>query len=385
MDPFSVEQRRARLVTRHCLAGSASSTDQAAEAVVALHASDPATVFLSVLARASSVTLDDVTRSLYDERSLVRMMAMRRTLFVVPQRLVPVVHRAASLDVARTVRARLVRQLSTLPTDPPLPADVDGWLRETEAQVEEAILELGVASGQQLGTAVPRLRTAILPTTDKAYDVRRSLTSPILTLMALEARLVRGRPLGSWTSRQHTWEPASRWWPDGIPEVPDARAALVAAYLSRFGPATETDVAWWTGWPLGTTRAALQGAARTGELLHLPEDERPVEVPEPVAALLPALDPTTMGWKQRDWYQPEDSAPLYDRNGNAGPTVWWAGEVVGGWTVRDGRVVTRLLVDRGQTATEAVEEAAERLTARLDGRAVTPSFPTPLDRALREK
>jgi hypothetical protein len=118
-------------------------------------------------------------------------------------------------------------------------------------------------------------------------------------------------------------------------------------------------------------------------LLLLPEDLEPVGVPEPTAALLPALDPTPMGWKQRDWFLPEDREPLYDPYGNVGPTVWWGGEVVGGWAVRpDGSVVTSLLVDRGADAVRAVTAAAEGLTGRLDGAVVVPSFRTPLERRL---
>ena len=381
---MDVRERRARLVRRQLAAGSAV---EAARAVLVLHATDPATVYLTVLARCPRLTLDDVAREMYDERRLVRMLAMRRTLFVVPAELVPVVHAAASLDVAATQRRRLLTMLATLPTEPELPDDLAGWLADVEAGVTRAIERLGVASGTELGTAEPRLRTALLPTTTKAYDVRRTLTSQVLVLMGAEGRLVRGRPMGSWTSRQHTWEPASAWWPDGIePLRPDvARSRLVEQYLRRFGPATEVDVAWWTGWPLTATRKALAAvgtAERCGGLVCA-DDEDPTDEPAPTAALLPALDPTPMGWKQREWFLPEDHRDLYDTNGNIGPTVWWGGEVVGGWAVRpDGTVATHHLADRGRDARRAVDEAAEVLAARLAGTVVVPSFRTPLERRL---
>ena len=379
-----VAERRARVVRRQFQASSAA---EAARTVVVLHATDPATVFLSVLARCSGLTVDDVARELYDERRLVRMMAMRRTLFVVPDELVPVVHAAASLDVAATMRRRLLTQLATLPTDPELPDDLHGWLADVEAGVLAAADRLGAASGTDLAQAEPRLRTALLPTTDKAYDVRRSITTQVLSVLGADGRLVRGRPSGGWTSRQHLWEPASAGWPDGIEPLDPApaRARLVQAYLRRFGPATEADVAWWTGWAKGTTRAALaavQTKERAGGLV-LADDEDPAEEPAPTAALLPALDPTPMGWKQRDWFLPEDPRELYDAYGNVGPTVWWGGEVVGGWAVRpDGAVVTELLADRGDEARRAIAQAAEVLTSRLGGTVVVPSFRTPLERRL---
>jgi hypothetical protein len=380
-----VRERRARLVRRQ-LAAAPTAVD-AARAVVVLHATDPATVHLSVLARCPELTVEDVARESYEQRRLVRIMGMRRTLFVVPAELVPVVHAAASLDVAAAQRRRLLSQLAALPTDPPLPDDLAGWLARTEAGVAEAVQRLGSASGAQLAAAEPRLRTALLPTTDKSYDVRRAITSQVLTLMAMEGRLVRGRPLGTWISRQHAWEPATVWWPDGIEPLdpPQARARLVEHYLRRFGPATETDVVWWTGWAKGTARSAL-AAIDTVEWAGgrvLPDDAEPSGDVEPRATLLPALDPTPMGWKQREWFLPEDVRDLYDTNGNVGPTVWWGGELVGGWAVRpDGSVATELVTDRGNEAVAAVAEAAQVLAGRLAGAVVVPSFRTPLERRL---
>src|SRR5205823_8718413 len=162
---FGVERRRARLVARHHLAGTASDPVQAAAGVVVLHATDPATVFLSVLARCSSASVKDVARVMYEDRMLVRMLAMRRTLFVVPADLVAVVHHAASLDIAAQQRKRLVGQLTIIPTEPELPADVEGWLRSLESSVERALAKRGVASAAQLSADEPRLRTALLPTT----------------------------------------------------------------------------------------------------------------------------------------------------------------------------------------------------------------------------
>ena len=384
---FSVEQRRARLVARHHLGGTAADPVQATADLVVLHATDPATVYLSVLARCPSVTVKDIARAMYDDRTLVRMLAMRRTLFLVPADLVPVVHHGASLDIAAQQRKRLVAQLSTIPTEPELPSDLDGWLTSIELSVEAALTERGSATAAQLSTDEPRLRTAFLPTTEKKWDIKRNITTQVLTLMAAEGRMVRCEPRGAWTSRAHTWEPGASWWPDGIADVANAKAALVERYLRRFGPATVADVAWWTGWALGVTRKALEAleTVDVGCGLVLADDATPEMSVAPQAALLPALDPTPMGWKQREWYLPEDWQPLYDRNGNIGPTIWWGGEVIGGWAIKPGGVVaTQLLVDRGKAAAKAVARAAETLTARLEGASVTPSFPTPLEIELRK-
>ena len=383
---FSTAARRARLVARHHLAGTAADPVQAATDLVVLHATDPATVYLSLLARCPAISLKDIARVMYDDRALVRMLAMRRTLFVAPQAHVGTVHHAASLDIAAQQRKRLIQQLASIPTEPEVPADIGGWLEEIEASVEKALAKRGTALASQLSTDEPRLRTALVPTTGKKWDVKRNITSQVLVLMAAEGRMVRASPRGSWLSRQHSWQPASAWWPSGIDAVPHAKTRLLELYLRRFGPATMTDLQWWTGWTLGATTKALAPLETedVGCGLVLAGDTTPDKPRRPSAALLPALDPTPMGWKERDWFLPDDGQPLYDRNGNIGPTIWWGGEIIGGWSVRpDGAIATRLLVDRGKAAERAVAEAGDALQPRLEGAAVVPSFPTPLDKELR--
>ena len=150
------------------------------------------------------------------------------------------------------------------------------------------------------------------------------------------------------------------------------------------------DLVWWTGWNLGDTRRALatidivavdldgaQGVVLAADTDSVPE-------PEPWIALLPALDPTPMGWSGRDWYlDPEYRAALFDRTGNIGPTVWCDGRVVGGWGQRaDGAVGWRLFQDIGADPTRAVASEAARLTGWLAGVRVTPKFRTPVEREL---
>ena len=93
-----------------------------------------------------------------------------------------------------------------------------------------------------------------------------------------------------------------------------------------------------------------------------------------------------MGWQSRAWYLADDLRPqLFDRAGNVGPTVWWNGEVVGGWAQRgDGGIGLRLLRDVGREAASAIEAEVERWPAVLGTARVTPRFRTPLERELAE-
>jgi hypothetical protein len=90
-----------------------------------------------------------------------------------------------------------------------------------------------------------------------------------------------------------------------------------------------------------------------------------------------------MGWQSRAWYLGPHAARLFDRNGNAGPTIWCDGRIVGGWAIREGgEVVTRLLEDVGHEARLAVEAEAGRIGAVLGSVRVVPRFTSPLHREL---
>jgi hypothetical protein len=90
-----------------------------------------------------------------------------------------------------------------------------------------------------------------------------------------------------------------------------------------------------------------------------------------------------MAWRHRGWYLGPHAPRLFDRNGNAGPTIWVGGRVVGAWGQRQsGEVVTALLEPVTSAAAERVRAAAARLTDWMDGVRVTPRFTSPLEREL---
>jgi hypothetical protein len=381
-------ERRARLAVRHHLAPShrVATPLEAARGVVCLHATDPATVYLSVLARTAEPSIEGVESALYQDRSLLRMLAMRRTLFVVPTDEAPVLHAASALEVARRERARNEQLVAMMGE-----ADPAAWLREVEAATLTALDERGEATAAELSKAAPVLARKVRMNVGKSYEGDIGISSRVLIALAAEGRIVRGRPRGTWISSQYRWAWTTRWL--GAPlealDPPTAQARLVSRWLERFGPGTEADLRWWTGLTARDVRQALASVdavevaleglgsgALTGYVL--PGDLEPTPAPEPWVALLPELDATTMGWQARDWYLGDHRAQLFDGNGNAGPTIWVDGRIIGGWAVRDaGEVVTGLLEDVGREAAQTVEAEAARLSAFLAGQRVVPRFPTP--------
>src|SRR6476619_4242263 len=101
-------ERRASVGLRHRAAPGTqvASVAEAAAALVVIHASDSPSVFLQARARMSTSSPAAIERELCEERSVLRVLAMRRTLFLVPVSDVPIVHAAASRAVAETERKR---------------------------------------------------------------------------------------------------------------------------------------------------------------------------------------------------------------------------------------------------------------------------------------
>ncbi|MFE5209500.1 winged helix DNA-binding domain-containing protein [Streptomyces sp. NPDC056600] len=383
MRAIGVDQRRARLGRRHLLTPDGRATDpaEAARAVVALHGTDPTSVHLSCWVRTTGCGVAEVERALYEERTLIRLLAMRRTVFVTTLDLAAILQSASSLEVAARERRKLVKMLAESGVPDGTEPGAARWLTGAEEAALASLDKRGEATATELAADDPRLAERVVLGRGSRNEARQSVAARLLLLLAAEGRAVRGRPRGSWTSHQYRWSPLTRWCPQGLAEIPEAEAEreLARLYLRSFGPAPAEDLQWWTGWTRTRTRRALAGLDLVevdldGSLgLLLADDQEDVPEPEPWAALLPALDPTPMGWQRREWFLGPHGPKLFDRAGNGGPSVWWNGRVVGGWTTdEDGRVVHRFLEDVGAEARAAVSTEADRLTALLDGTRLAP-------------
>jgi|LULE01.1.fsa_nt_gb hypothetical protein len=374
------DERRARLAARHAIHPVHRAADpvEATRSVVVLHSTEPATVHLSVHARVDGVTREQVVATLETERSLVKQLAMRRTLFVFPRDLLPAAWGSAAARTAGGERGRLHRDLRAAG----LTDDPDAWLAGADAEVLDAL------AAAPEGLTMTELRAAV-PTIDVRADLRSSQLNPgrFLTLLGADARVVRGANTTHWRIFRPRWRTTDSW----LGEVPaplssaDGYAELVRRWLARFGPGTETDLVWWLGATKGAVRAALAEVGAVEVSLEsgapaylLPDDVEPVDPVEPWAALLPVLDPTVMGWKERAFHLGEHGPALFDRNGNAGTTAWWDGRVVGCWVQDDdATVAVRLLEDVPAAGREALRRESARLTAWLAGERVGTVYPSP--------
>jgi hypothetical protein len=384
----SVAERRARLAARHRLAipARAAAAAEVADSLVALHGTDPASVYLAAWARTTAIAPAHLDQALYEDRVLVRMLGMRRTMFVVPAGAAAMVQAACTDQIAERMRRGLVQDLAKAG----VAADAAAWLKDVGEATVRALVTRGTATGAELAAAEPLLRTQLSGPEGKSYGGPANITSRVLMLLSAEGHIARGRPRGGWTSSQYQWAPAASGTAadEGLSR-PTAQAGLARRWLAAFGPAPVSDLQWWTGWTAGHTKAALaQLPVAEVELdgqpgVVLAGDQDPEPAAGPWAALLPALDPTAMGWQQRGWFLGEHGPSLFDRSGNIGPTVWWDGRIIGGWAQRKtGEVVFRLLEDAGAGASAAIAAEAERLQTWLGPVRITPRFRTPLEREL---
>ena len=385
-------ERRARLAVRHGLSPKAAASDvpDAARSMVGLHSSDPATVYLSIVARVPGVGVEDIEHALYEARSVVRLLGMRRTLWVLPTEFASVVHSSSTVALRERERAKAVEMIASAGI-----ADAEAWLERVTALTLDAIKETGEVLARDLTKRIPELREKIT-FRNKASRVLGTvgMSTRVLFLLSAYSKIIRARPAGSWISSQYRWASTEYWLGAPIEERPveGARADLLGAWLGRFGPATGIDLKWWTGWPMGQVRKALEavGAVEVqlegGSGFVLPHDQESVESPAPWVALLPSLDPTTMGWKQRSWYLEDGYERLFDQFGNAGPTVWVHGRIVGGWAqAKSGEVRYEVFEDVGSEAIATIESNVQELQQWLGEVVVTPRFRSAHDKELANR
>ena len=383
---MSDDERRRRLAHRHLLLPEhrTGTVPEVAEALVCLHSSDPVSVYLSAALRTTQPSLAAVGAALYDHRSLVRHHAMRRTIWVMTPDVAAAAHAGFTRKIASAEFRASAKRFGRGET---WWADAVDRVVAVVESAEEPI------STRAVGARVPDLAEPIEINTRTSYAGTLAPHTRALLQAGFEARVVRDRPAGTWLGSQYAWLSAGRR-PEIAWDSHDEQAGatlIVERWLERFGPGTLDDLAWWTGGTKTSIRRALDSIGADEVELDdgdvgfvLAGDVAAEETPEWVA-LLPGLDPTTMGWKRRSWYLPPDiEARVTDRNGNVGPTVWVDGRIAGGWAQRpDGSIVHDADLTAGQHDLLAIE--VDRLQHLVGDNRFTPRFPAPNQRRLLEE
>lgn len=379
------DQRRARLAARQLLDAEhrADTVVDVADAMVALHATTAWTVYLSAWARMHDFDRADMSSALYDSRSLVKQLCMRRTLFVMSRSVLPDAVSATAARVTASERTNMLRDLRRSPDFD----DPDGWIDAARDAVREELAGGATHPAAELRQRLPALDGHIHYKPEKSYGGRMAMAPRVLSMMSAAGEIVRGPNDGRWYQSRPQWAGMTAWLgePLVVSDTHTGHVAMLRRWLATFGPGTETDLVWW----LGSTKTAVRKALadidiEEVDLDHgqvgyvLAGDTADVVAGAPQAALLPELDPTTMGYKERGFYLGRHGPTLFDSTGNGGATAWWGGRIVGGWYQDEAAAVRlHLLEDVPAAGRRALQDRADELTEWVDGTRLRPGYPAP--------
>jgi len=368
--------------------------------IVALHSTAATGPYLSLWARVPDFQRQELEDALYERRELARVHCMRMTLHVVPSDEVPFFFQAY---VERHARAEF-RGWESLLVQSGIcqEGEAEAFLKKLYRQIVDMLTEKGPSTVGQISQAVPELKAKVRHDVGKSYEGQFSIGSRLMLTMSVLGLLVRAQPRGTWRSNLYEYAALSDWLPDVDLEsvTPQkARVWLVHRYLAAFGPATFGDVQWWTGFSKGETEEAL-GALKPAAVevaieglgdgyLMLAEDAqrlRDFAQPDiPYVFLLPGLDSYIMGYHDRGRFLAAGHrAKVFDRAGNAMPTIWVNARVVGAWGQRkDGSVVCGFFESVSEEERVLLEGEVQRLEGFLGGEFLPPRTHTPFTRALK--
>jgi hypothetical protein len=247
---ISDQQRRARLATRQALAKRVGSVEDAVESVTCLHATEAPSVYLSVMARADAYR-DDIDRALYTDRTVVKQLAMRRTLFTFPREALPAVWGSASARVAQQLHTRLAKEVEAHG----VAKRGEVWLTRMFDSILRTLEEGGPATTAELREAIPPLARRLELAPGKSYGGNFPIAPRVLGTLGATGKILRGSNEGDWRTSRPRWTLAEDWL--GRPVEKSSTEAgyveLVRRWLHSFGPGTEADMVWW----LGATKAAV--------------------------------------------------------------------------------------------------------------------------------
>ena len=313
---------------------------------------------------------------------------MRRTMFVVPLELAAVMDAACTRALVPAERRRLIRLIE----DHGFAGDGGAWLKRVADKTLAALAARGEATANELREGVAQLRRKFQFGAGKSLGGARSASPPGCCSTWPPGQDRAGPAPGQLDLEPVPLDP-DRGLVRGRPAPARPRggagraAAPLAAHLRSRHPHRHPLVERLNAAPDqdgfgGGGRG--RGRARAGEWLSPPQRPRAAGSATRLGRL--AARPRSHG----DGLEGAGLVPgepwsraLFDRNGNAGPTIWFNGRVVGGWAQRrDGAVAARILEPVPPEAEDRIAAEAERLTAFLGAVRVTPRFRTPLEKGL---
>lgn len=330
--------------------------------VCGLHAQTASTPYLSLWNRIDGFQIDDLSKELYERRSLVKIWGMRRTVHIVPTEHVDEYYQATKRAGGRRsfqLTPIHKKTVKTLDEKGPLTArELAGYIGELEARVQTPYGDMSIG----------QLRL-------------RELTQSTIVVPV--------KPKGDWKSNLHTYASFKTWLPAvdlQAVSVQEAKKSVISGYLSGYGPAAIEDIAWWLGITKKEVKETLEGmgddVARIairgleGNFILLASDVEQLEKcpsEKDVAHLLPKFDPYIMGYKNRQrLISPKYEKKVYwSTRAEVSPTIVINGRIIGTWSYSEANSKISIELSLFEKANKhvmfAIEHQAEKLALFIGG------------------
>ena len=294
---------------------------------------------LGLRARTTGILSADVTRTLNEERSIVRTWLMRGTLHLVA---------AEDLGLLLGVLGPLFA--------------ADNKARHAQLGLDQEVKRRGVTAIRRiLLSAGPLTRSEIVHRLRRhGVNLDRKTQAPIhlIRLAGLEGVLCLGPER---ENGEATYVLIDDWLERPRSQSSDsALGELARRYFAAYGPAAPEDLLAWSGLPVSQARSAITVAGpslaevRVGGracLMLKQRIKRGNEHPagSPTVRLLPAFDTYLLGYRSRDLAVPAVLERRLQRGGGwRHPAVVVDGRAIGAWAIRKNG-------PRGQVVVETVE------------------------------
>ncbi len=355
---FEVDQVRAYCLIRQHLNDLSKGSDvvEVSDDICGLHATSTVTPYLSLFNRMKKFDTAMLDSELGERGRLVRIRAVRGTLFIVPRS-----------------RLTLIRNALGTPEEP-----TKKWYSLRRMRREEFFelksLIVGALKGrsisiQEIKKAVPKSRIRTISFRASKSVVRSATNVTWVVNWLVATGVVLSQKVGGLHAALRTKRPASdiESLPNRyalsedllgkIPHIPhsEAQRKFVRWYLENYSPTTVEDIAWWTGLPeliIRTVVSHFRDLARIrvkglGYMI-VPEGRLGALVnaafQHTQISLLPYEDPFLKGYKLRGRFGPSKLTGRVYRGGSAAPSIVENGRIVATWRFYTGREGTILRI-----------------------------------------
>ncbi|MCB9079415.1 MAG: AlkZ family DNA glycosylase [Anaerolineaceae bacterium] len=336
------QARQFILQKNYLTARQASDLPQLVEDIAALPADPFTTPFLAARVRLANFSPGDLLTALGPARLLLKNSLMRSAPFIIEADHYPTFYVATARQRNKDFNAEF--RLWGIEHNAEIEALGDliaPMVNDAPLSAETIMMQLPVGSVKRLTQSSRGGR--VTETTNVALTLR---------WLAANGRLYAANLSTDWRSESPIYGLMSDWYPDldltAVPGEAEAQKTVVHRYLTAFGPATEADVSFWTGFGKSETARAIgalsgemtlvmvQGSAGILLLLKSQIDAlKGVELPtEPVINVLPADDPfVTAHRASRARYFSDQTLQrrVFNSAGAAKPTILVSGQIVGLW------------------------------------------------------